>query len=489
MFSKNISDSVKGRAGLAAGFNIETVHAVVKKVYTNAIGNVTHADVRVDGETEDLRRVENSSGVNISANGDVVTLNYARGNRFGTSIIGAGDGGTGANIAGNTAGQTAGLGGTTDNSVDLSGVPILLADGSPDVVPDGVVLAPGANTLMEDTPASVVSGGIIPAKRTVSTKVMVTTALPDPAITTLPDGTLLDLIDSYANPLGMYRLDKTAAVWRRRDAGGGGPSAPLATALVSGTVKTDVLEADPVVVTLATHDADIAATEPDLGNPTADGHSLTSTTGGVRSWVPHAGQGTLASRPVASAMPLGMYYGTDVNALYFSDGSTWYPWTISVGTGTAITFRRVHVYGLTVADPTGEWVGGQVVPPSASTFTWPSDPTPTERAAVSNPAPNAVYRDILFWGAGVSVTFSSTGFSPSTACTVKLHGYSQSISNKSSAVVINGTSVGNYAISTTGILIATYSAVTDAAGTVSITMTGNPGTGNTVFGGYEITVP
>lgn len=487
MFSKNMSDSVKTRAGQAAGFNTETVHAEVKKVYTDGVGNVTHADVRVDGETQDLRKVENASGTNLY-NGSSITLNYARGNRFGTVIIGAGDGGTGANIAGNNAGQTDGLGGTTDNTVDLSGVPILLADGSPDVVPDGVVLVPGANTLMEDTPASVVSGGIIPARRTVSTKVMVTTALPDPAITTLSDGTLLDLIDSYANPLGMYRLDRTASLWRRRDAGGGA-SAPVATAVVSGTVKTDVLEADPVVVTLATHDADIAATEPDLGNPSANGHSLTSTTGGVRSWVPHAGQGTLASRPVASAMPLGMYYGTDVNAIYFSDGSTWYPWTISVGTGTAITFRRVHVWGLTVADPTGEWVGGQATPVTATTFTWPSDPTPTERSAVTNPAPNAVYRDILYWGAGVSVTFSSTGFSPSTACTVKLHGYSQSISNKSSAVVINGTSVGNYAISTTGILIATYSAVTDAAGTVSITMTGNPGTGNTVFGGYEITVP
>lgn len=64
------------------------------------------------------------------------------------------------------------------------------------------------------------------------------------------------------------------------------PPTPLATSALTGTVKTDVDQADPLVYTKATVDTLFAGKEAFLDEPTGDGYALTSTVAGVRTWVP-----------------------------------------------------------------------------------------------------------------------------------------------------------------------------------------------------------
>lgn len=82
-----------------------------------------------------------------------------------------------------------------------------------------------------------------------------------------------------------------------------GSGASAATASALGTVETDVTETTPIVYTKATSDTLLAAKEPSLGDPSADGYVLSSTAAGVRSWV--AQSGGSYTLPTASSSVLG----------------------------------------------------------------------------------------------------------------------------------------------------------------------------------------
>jgi hypothetical protein len=257
----SVISTVRGRARGQASANTETTQGTVTKTYSDADGNVYAADVRLHGLSRKLVRLSNASGVKLWRDLSVFVA-WTRGSRFAPVILSAAgsEGGSVLSSAASAATEAAQADQNTDP--DLSGVGFLLA-GPDETVPDGYEVLPGANTMFTDVPPGTTSGGaIVNGSRTITMRPLVLTALPDAAGSPLPHGTLVDLIDDSGDPLGLYRLDKSVPEWKRRDAGSGGAgSSPKATTATTGTVKTDVTEADPVVVTKATYDANKAATD------------------------------------------------------------------------------------------------------------------------------------------------------------------------------------------------------------------------------------
>ena len=84
----------------------------------------------------------------------------------------------------------------------------------------------------------------------------------------------------------------------------------LASASVSGSVKTDIDDGDPVVYLKTSVDTLVGTREPSLGNPSTNGYILSSTSAGTRTWIAQPG-GSLPSQTANS----GKYLTTDgVNA-------------------------------------------------------------------------------------------------------------------------------------------------------------------------------
>lgn len=214
----NLSRTIQGRAIRQAGANIESTEAVVTRTYADTLGNITAADVRVKGAVKALVRVPNASGLKLYQ-GASVEIRFVQGSKHFRQITG----GAGSSTATAT-NQSAG-GPPADPPIsdyNAGNVPVLLQSADATDSPGGYVEAAGANVAFVDTPPTAGSGGPVNGQRVITARPLVATALPDPAQTALPDGTLLDLADGSGNPLGLYRLEKAAGVWRRRDAGGTG---------------------------------------------------------------------------------------------------------------------------------------------------------------------------------------------------------------------------------------------------------------------------
>ncbi len=240
--------TVKGRAGAQASANTETQPGTVVRLYTDAIENVTAADVRLFGIPTPLKRVSNGSNVRLWK-GAEVTVNWSRGSRFAPTILGVSGGESGAVVATATAAVgDAALSTDGDGEADLSGIGLLLA--APDAsVPDGYLLVQGANVSMHDAHAAAEGEN---GTRTISARPLVVTSLP---VGNFDDGTVLDLVDGAGQPQGMYRWDAGAAAWRRRDAGSGGGASfgpqPANTFLAGPTFGADAV---PTIRTLVTND-------------------------------------------------------------------------------------------------------------------------------------------------------------------------------------------------------------------------------------------
>lgn len=214
-----LSSVVKGRAMQQASANTETQSAKVVKTYLDAQGNVTAADVLLDGQTRPLVRVPNSSGIRLW-NKMPVTINWAQGSRHAPHIFGASGSLAGATVqAASGSGTTSGSTSSGGGSVDLSGTGLLVV--FPDEsLPGAYTEQPGANVLFVDIdPVGDGSGsGPIGGTRTIHAKPLVVTTLPDTA--GLLDGTCVDLLNGDGEADGMYRL--AAGVWVRRDTPGTG---------------------------------------------------------------------------------------------------------------------------------------------------------------------------------------------------------------------------------------------------------------------------
>ena len=239
---------VKSRAKGQASSNTETHNGKVVRTYADANGNVIAADVLPDGYAYPLTRVPNASGLKLAVGGFRVVINWGRGSRFAPQIIGAAGGETGASIQGSTSATFDDLFGTTNKAVDLSGIPFLLQSEDTEDTPDGFVEEPGANVYFTDVdPSADSSGGKLNGTRTIDAVLYKTTSLPDPATTTLRDGTLANLLTSYGASLGLWRLDLALGLWVRVDTGAvtveetdGTPSvSPVDTIQVSPATLTD----------------------------------------------------------------------------------------------------------------------------------------------------------------------------------------------------------------------------------------------------------
>ena len=212
----SLGKTTQRRAITQAAANTESNQATVVKTYADALGNITAADVKVKGQVAALTQVANASGLKLYVGG-TVEIRFLNGSAHNRQITGAVGGSSAAALS---AGASAPA--PLDMASYLAGnAPVLLQSADVADNPNGYVEAPGANVSFLDTPPTTGSGGqAVNGQRTLSVTPLVTTSLPNPQATTLPGGTLLDLVDSYGNPQGMYRLDAGAQTWRRRDATG-----------------------------------------------------------------------------------------------------------------------------------------------------------------------------------------------------------------------------------------------------------------------------
>ena len=224
----SLGKTTQKRAITQAAANTESNQAVVVKTYADTLGNITAADVKVKGQVATLTQVANASGLKLYVGG-TVEIRFLNGSAHNRQITGG---------AGSGAAATLSAGASSPNPLNMASylagnAPVLLQSADASDNPNGYVEAPGANVTLTDTAPSTGSGGAaVNGQRLLSVRPLVGTSLPSAQATTLPDGTLLDLMDSYGNPLGMYRLDAAAKVWRRRDAGGGSTLAAGGSLLV-----------------------------------------------------------------------------------------------------------------------------------------------------------------------------------------------------------------------------------------------------------------
>jgi len=221
----NLSRNTQRRAITQANANLESCRATVLRTYADGLGNITSVDVRVDGQVAGLVRVPNASGLKLYQ-GATVEMRTVRGNRHARQIIGPA--GVSTALA-TSAGASPPPADPSPSDYNAGSAPVLLQSADAADNPGGYVEAPGANVSFLDTPPGVGSGGPASGQRLITVRPLVATALPNPSATTLSDGTLLDLVDGSGNPLGLYRLDAAAKVWRRRDVGGAGAGASVVT--------------------------------------------------------------------------------------------------------------------------------------------------------------------------------------------------------------------------------------------------------------------
>ena len=207
----NLSLTVKSRSVQQSTYNTETIQAIVKNTYLNSSGNVIFADVRLPNSGNDLIKVPNLTTYKLSV-GDTIQLNYVNGQRHFRAITGAlGAGAVNAANAQSSQNAATSTPLVLPSDISLSGVPFLLQNNDPTIT-GGYVEEPGSNIYFADTSPSTTSGGVqSDGYRFIAMKRLVMTSLP--SVSGYPDGTLLDLVDSYGNVLGMYRLSASFMRW------------------------------------------------------------------------------------------------------------------------------------------------------------------------------------------------------------------------------------------------------------------------------------
>jgi hypothetical protein len=220
----------KTRAKMQSTASLETKEATVSRTYSNGT-YVFACDVRVKGQQKTLFQVPNASPANWTE-GDTVLVNLTWGNSNRPKIVGAAGSTTANSAASANSGLINGGSGTGSTSLSLAGIPFVLESAST-VATGGYIIEPGSNVILTPQGPSMASGGLMDGFLTVAMRRLVLTYLPP--IKGLLDGTLLDLVDSYGNGLGMYRLSAAIGGWVREDVGGGGT--PLIDNPLIGTVN------------------------------------------------------------------------------------------------------------------------------------------------------------------------------------------------------------------------------------------------------------
>ena len=270
-----LANQTQASANRSAGNTLETQKGTVENVYTDANGNVTSADVLIYGQKKVLVSVPNATGVKLTT-GAVVTVNNTKGNPHSAQITGYGS--TGSSTNGSNVTSTSTNAAANSSPANLpppnnAGSPFVLWEA--DTVggtTNGLIATPGSNITFQETPPNATSSGggnygtlVINANRAAVTSL--------PAVQSVLDGTLVDLVDSYGNGLGMYRASHTLNKWVREDIGGNyTATAPI---VISGTniSANNATSSAPGVVQLTSGSSDVnpnhavAANDPRLLNP------------------------------------------------------------------------------------------------------------------------------------------------------------------------------------------------------------------------------
>lgn len=199
-----------------SSFTLETYQGVVTQTYNDkATGNVTHCDVKLVGtNTEILRRVPNTT-TNRWFVGSPVTVNFVRGQKTDPQInAGGGAGGMvpiGAALDAALNGSNAYL---DTIATDAKTIPApVLTTAYDDSTPNCFIVSPGANVVFFETPGYQYSEDeTIANSLEIAVQIPLYLTLPNPAMTTLPDGSLARTrVSDIQNDL--WLLDRTHGHW------------------------------------------------------------------------------------------------------------------------------------------------------------------------------------------------------------------------------------------------------------------------------------
>ena len=242
----NLGGTIARRGTMQSNANVESTVATVKKTYKDANGNVLAADVRIANGGNDLINIRNQTTLKLAVGASVV-VSYIGGSKHLREITSAAD--SGSISAANA--ETSSLQNIQTSTQSFDGLPVALTENN-DVLSSGSVLTPGANIYFEKISGETTSGGTNNPVLIISSPVLVTTSLPDPTNTPLSEGTWVNLVDSYGNSLGLYRLDVVLCEWIRMDSSNGGSSGSNGQGITA--LSGDVSASGPgnVPATLAT---------------------------------------------------------------------------------------------------------------------------------------------------------------------------------------------------------------------------------------------
>lgn len=200
---QSILQTIQGRSIVQSNYNLETYTGRVVNAYVDSSGNVTSADILIDGQNTTLANVVNQSAQRI-AKGTSVTVNFTRGNKQAPQIIG----GTGAAAASQFSQELAATAAAIESgniSNDQTAYILAYEDSS---IANSYLLTPGANvsiiTIVDPTDTS---GGYSPGLIQITAYVFVAVGtLPNPEYSLLPPGTICELVSGSGVSEGMYRL-------------------------------------------------------------------------------------------------------------------------------------------------------------------------------------------------------------------------------------------------------------------------------------------
>lgn len=180
---------------------------------------------------------------------------------------------------------------------------------------------------------------------------------------------------------------------------------PLNRLAVTGTFSSSFwIRGDGVLAAITEGDVsglvgDLAAKEPALGNPSVSGYVLSSTTGGVRSWIPASGGG--GSGTVNS--------GTSGQVAYYASGGSAVSGETQVTLGQLPALVSGVVSGCAVAYTGTNYiysVGGGVVAIGGAYYTYPGGSVTLATADPSNPRTDLIVIDV---SSGTATAAAITG--------------------------------------------------------------------------------
>jgi len=198
-----------------SAFTLETYQGVVTRTYPDpSTGNILKCDVRLVGtNAEVLKRVPNNTTSRFFV-GAPVTVNFVKGQKADPQINGGGGAGAMASIAAATTASLNGLNAGLDDIGEAQPtIPSPVWTTAYDVsTPNCFIVSPGANVVITEVPGYQYGDDIIANSVEIAVQIPLYTTLPNPAMTTLPDGSLARTHNTDLQN-DLWLLDRTHSHW------------------------------------------------------------------------------------------------------------------------------------------------------------------------------------------------------------------------------------------------------------------------------------